>query len=49
MFIGNQFLKNSEIFDLEKNFSFETSLGLYHKLKNKGSNCIKRRIIWSYQ
>lgn len=36
MFIGNQFLKNSEIFDLEKNFSFETSLGLYHKLKNKG-------------
>ena len=36
MFIGNNFLKNKEIFDLEQNFSFETSLVLYNKLKYKG-------------
>ncbi len=32
MFIGNNFLKNNDIFDLEKNFSFETSLVLYNEL-----------------
>lgn len=42
MFIGDQFLNNKEVFDLAENFSFEISLALYQKLKNKGYQIVSR-------